>query len=73
MVADTDVDLKENELGVSFPPLVVELPPVHFVTENCTVVTSQTSSTALVPCVVHNIGDGMVSRERHTFRNVVND
>ncbi|KAJ8925582.1 hypothetical protein NQ315_009422 [Exocentrus adspersus] len=48
-----------NELGASFPPL--ESPPVHFATENNTIVTSQTGSTALVPCVINNIGDGMVS------------
>ncbi|XP_022920013.1 limbic system-associated membrane protein isoform X2 [Onthophagus taurus] len=54
---DTVDDL--NELAASFPTL--ENPPVHFATENCTVVTAQTGSTALVPCVVNNIGDGMVS------------
>ncbi|XP_076260156.1 cell adhesion molecule DSCAML1-like [Rhynchophorus ferrugineus] len=59
-----DVDLADggdnlNELGVSFPPL--EGPPVHFATENNTVVTAQTGSTALVPCVINNIGDGTVS------------
>lgn len=69
MIADADADVKENELGVSFPPLVVELPPVHFVTENSTVVTSQTGSTALVPCVVNNIGDGMVSRQLLAMNN----
>lgn len=59
---DGDGDLVDdlNELGVSFPPFE-EIPPVHFATENSTVVTSQTGSTALVPCVVNNIGDGMVS------------
>lgn len=35
--------------------------PAYFATENSTVVTAQTGSTALVPCVVKNIGDGMVS------------
>ncbi|CAH1365549.1 limbic system-associated membrane protein-like [Tenebrio molitor] len=58
---DPEVDLGDelNELGASFSP--VESPPVHFATENSTVVTSQTGSTALIPCVVNNIGDGMVS------------
>ncbi|XP_050305432.1 zwei Ig domain protein zig-8-like isoform X2 [Anthonomus grandis grandis] len=59
-----DLDLTDmgdilNELGASFPPL--ESPPVHFATENNTVVTAQTGSTALVPCVINNIGDGTVS------------
>ncbi|KAF4525042.1 hypothetical protein B566_EDAN001956 [Ephemera danica] len=36
-------------------------PPVYFATENSTVVTAQTGSTALVPCIVKNIGDGMVT------------
>ncbi|XP_056643114.1 zwei Ig domain protein zig-8-like [Diorhabda carinulata] len=55
-----EIDLNEfNELSASFPPL--ENPPVHFVTENNTIVTSQTGSTALVPCIINNIGDGMVS------------
>ncbi|XP_030760117.1 lachesin-like isoform X2 [Sitophilus oryzae] len=48
-----------NELGASFPPL--ESPPVHFATENNTVITSQTGSTALIPCIINNIGDGTVS------------
>ncbi|GJQ82589.1 hypothetical protein Trydic_g19614 [Trypoxylus dichotomus] len=50
----------QNDLTASFSPLE-EHAPVHFATENSTVVTSQTGSTALVPCVVNNIGDGMVS------------
>ncbi|XP_066139234.1 limbic system-associated membrane protein-like isoform X1 [Euwallacea fornicatus] len=59
-----DLDLADsvdvlNELGASFPPL--ESPPVHFATENNTVVTAQTGSTALVPCVINNIGDGTVT------------
>lgn len=59
-VADAEADQSEelNEIEASFPPL--ESPPVHFVTENSTVVTSQTGTTAHVPCVVNNIGDGMV-------------
>ncbi|CAH1127757.1 unnamed protein product [Ceutorhynchus assimilis] len=63
-VDSVDLDLADggdvlNELGASFPPL--ESPPVHFDTENNTVVTAQTGSTALVPCVINNIGDGTVS------------
>ncbi|XP_060522225.1 cell adhesion molecule DSCAML1-like isoform X1 [Cylas formicarius] len=57
-----DLDLGDesdnlNELGVSFSPL--ESPPVHFATENNSVVMAQTGSTALIPCVINNIGDGM--------------
>lgn len=46
-----------NELGGTFPPHF----PVSFGTENSSVVTAQTGSTALIPCVVQNIGDGLVS------------
>ncbi|KAG5892610.1 hypothetical protein JTB14_019699 [Gonioctena quinquepunctata] len=64
LISDLELDLGDdgnelNELGASFPPL--ESPPVHFTTDNNTLVTSQTGSTALVPCVINNIGDGMVS------------
>lgn len=34
---------------------------LHFGTDNNTIVTSQTGSMALLPCIVNNIGDGMVS------------
>ncbi|XP_045488157.1 uncharacterized protein LOC111001284 [Pieris rapae] len=53
-----------NELTVSFPPLedlYTSTLEKHFATENNTVVTSQTGSTALLPCVIRNIGDGIVS------------
>lgn len=33
---------------------------MYFGTENYTVITSQIGSTALVPCSVHHIGEGMV-------------
>ncbi|XP_039276918.1 zwei Ig domain protein zig-8-like [Nilaparvata lugens] len=46
-----------NELEASFPPA---LPP-QFATENSTLITAQTGSTALIPCLVHGIGDGVVS------------
>ncbi|CAH2230317.1 jg2042 [Pararge aegeria aegeria] len=54
---------EQNELTVSFPPLddIFGTPEKHFGTENNTVVTSQTGSTALLPCVIRNIGDGIVS------------
>ncbi|CAG9792318.1 unnamed protein product [Diatraea saccharalis] len=53
----------QNELTVSFPPLddlYSNTPEKHFSTENNTVVTSQTGSTALLPCVIRNIGDGII-------------
>ncbi|CAB3240474.1 unnamed protein product [Arctia plantaginis] len=53
---------EHNELTVSFPPLedlYSNTPEKHFGTENNTVVTSQTGSTALLPCVIRNIGDGI--------------
>jgi hypothetical protein len=34
--------------------------PVHFATENSSSITAQTGSMALIPCVVNNIGDGVV-------------
>uniref|UniRef100_A0A1A9VX27 Ig-like domain-containing protein n=1 Tax=Glossina austeni TaxID=7395 RepID=A0A1A9VX27_GLOAU len=35
--------------------------PMHFGTENSTVVTTQIGATAHIPCTVHHIGDGVVS------------
>nr|ACT09397.1 IP04217p [Drosophila melanogaster] len=35
--------------------------PMHFGTENSTVVTTQIGATAHVPCTVHHIGEGVVS------------
>ncbi|XP_025837624.1 lachesin-like, partial [Agrilus planipennis] len=49
-----------NDLGVTFPS-PEEIKPVEFVTANSTIITSQTGSKALLPCVISNIGDGMVS------------
>ncbi|XP_043496227.1 cell wall protein DAN4-like isoform X2 [Polistes fuscatus] len=45
-------------------PLDVELHPtlpMTFATENSTTISAQSGSTALLPCVVHNLGDGVVS------------
>ncbi|KOB75287.1 putative Limbic system-associated membrane protein, partial [Operophtera brumata] len=56
------VKSEHNELTVTFPPLediFNSTPEKHFQTENNTVVTSQIGSTALVPCVIRNIGDGI--------------
>uniref|UniRef100_A0A1A9WQG9 Ig-like domain-containing protein n=1 Tax=Glossina brevipalpis TaxID=37001 RepID=A0A1A9WQG9_9MUSC len=35
--------------------------PMHFGTENSTVLTTQIGATAHIPCTVHHIGDGVVS------------
>lgn len=56
-----------NEIGATFPPTV----PVSFGTTNSTVITAQTGTTALIPCVVLNIGDGMVSVGNKTRHAVV--
>ncbi|KOC66403.1 Limbic system-associated membrane protein [Habropoda laboriosa] len=54
-----------NSLEASIKPLDIDLPPptlpMSFGTENSTVISAQSGSTALLPCVVHNLGDGMVS------------
>ncbi|KPJ03934.1 PREDICTED: uncharacterized protein LOC106118507 [Papilio xuthus] len=58
------IKAEQNELTVTFPPLdefYGNAPEKHFGTENNTIVTSQTGSTALLPCVIRNIGDGIVS------------
>ena len=49
-----------NELSATFAPQ-----PVHFATENSSSITAQTGSMALIPCVVNNIGDGVVSPPAH--------
>ncbi|XP_049964587.1 zwei Ig domain protein zig-8-like [Schistocerca serialis cubense] len=49
--------------GADWPLDASDVPPpaVRFVTDNSSIVTAQTGSTALIPCVVSNLGDGMVS------------
>ncbi|KAG7188868.1 hypothetical protein KM043_008474 [Ampulex compressa] len=45
-------------------PLDIDLPPtlpMTFGTDNSTVVSAQSGSTALLPCVVRNLGEGVVS------------
>lgn len=39
--------------------------PMYFGTENSTVVTTQIGATAHVPCTVHHIGEGVVSKHTH--------
>lgn len=52
------------DAGITGKPLDIDLPPtlpMNFATENSTMILAQSSSTALLPCVVHNLGDGVVS------------
>ncbi|XP_077287796.1 uncharacterized protein LOC143912392 [Arctopsyche grandis] len=44
---------------------------MYFGTENNTVITSQTGSTAHLPCIVHNVGDGVVSWIRRKDRHLI--
>ncbi|XP_014214704.1 uncharacterized protein LOC106643904 [Copidosoma floridanum] len=53
-----------NTLDRTLKPLDVDLPPtlpMSFGTHNSTVIRSQSGSTAHLPCVVHNIGEGVVT------------
>lgn len=55
--------VNHNALDETHKPLDVDLPPtlpMSFGTENSTVIRAQSGSTAHLPCVVHNIGEGMV-------------
>lgn len=58
------VDINVNSLdGTTGKPLDVDLPPtlpMTFGTDNSTSVSAQSGSTALMPCVVHNLGEGTV-------------
>ncbi|XP_076678771.1 uncharacterized protein LOC143374499 [Andrena cerasifolii] len=52
------------DASITGKPLDIDLPPtlpMTFGTGNSTVISAQSGSTALLPCVVHNLGDGMVS------------
>ncbi|XP_051175178.1 zwei Ig domain protein zig-8-like isoform X1 [Leptopilina boulardi] len=58
------VGMNANSLDRTLKPLDVDLAPtlpMTFGTENSTVISSQSGSTALLPCVVHNIGEGVVN------------
>lgn len=69
MVTAEIAGVRSNSLDVvttafGEPPFDVELPsnvPMSFGTDNSTVISAQSQSTALLPCVVHNLGDGVVS------------
>ncbi|KAI4475605.1 hypothetical protein M0804_014201 [Polistes exclamans] len=52
-------------------PLDVELHPtlpMNFATENSTTISAQSGSTALLPCVVHNLGDGVIEMTSSSSR-----
>ncbi|XP_076635737.1 lachesin [Colletes latitarsis] len=52
------------DAGITGKPLDIDLPqtiPMTFGTENSTMISAQSGSTAMLPCVVHNLGDGVVS------------
>ncbi|OXU29320.1 hypothetical protein TSAR_011390 [Trichomalopsis sarcophagae] len=56
------LSLNSNTLDRTAKPVDVTLPPtlpMTFGTENSTVIHAQSGSTAHLPCVVHNIGEGM--------------
>ncbi|XP_034178137.1 hemicentin-1 [Osmia lignaria lignaria] len=60
------VAVNENSLetGITGKSLDIDLPPtlpMSFGTENSTMISAQSGSIALLPCVVHNLGDGVVS------------
>jgi hypothetical protein len=59
-VVRTESPAEWNELSATFAPQ-----PVHFATENSSSITAQTGSMALIPCVVNNIGDGVVRPPSH--------
>jgi hypothetical protein len=59
-VIGTESPAEWNELSATFAPQ-----PVHFATENSSSITAQTGSMALIPCVVNNIGDGVVKPPFH--------
>ncbi|KAJ8683882.1 hypothetical protein QAD02_019674 [Eretmocerus hayati] len=57
-------DFDSNTLDRTMKPLDVNLPPtlpMNFGTDNSTLVRAQIGSTAHLPCVVHNIGEGVVT------------
>lgn len=64
-IVDVNINVNINSLdGTTGRPLDVDLPPtlpMTFGTENTTSISAQSGSTALMPCVVHNLGEGTVS------------
>lgn len=43
--------------------------PMYFGTDNSTVITTQIGANAHLPCTIHHIGEGVVSRRTHTHTN----
>lgn len=41
--------------------------PLRFGTNNNTEITAQIGSTAHLPCIIHNLGEGVVSKEKEHF------
>ncbi|KAF7399605.1 hypothetical protein HZH68_008197 [Vespula germanica] len=51
-------------------PLDIQLPPtlpMTFATKNSSTISAQSGSTALLPCVVHNLGDGVSTLESSLY------
>lgn len=76
-IVDVNINVNINSLdGTTERPLDVDLPPtlpMTFGTENSTSVSAQSGSTALMPCVVHNLGEGTVSLNyQNTFNLLIN-
>ncbi|XP_057329311.1 uncharacterized protein LOC130670119 [Microplitis mediator] len=70
--ATVTAEMLQQRLGVnsidksptSKPISDIDLPPtlpMIFGTENSTIIYAQSGSTALLPCIIHNLGDGTVS------------
>lgn len=59
---DSDAALNRIDGGVA-----ADFSHMYFGTDNSTVVTSQTGSTAHLPCIVNNVGDGVVSTYLFTY------
>lgn len=72
-IVDVNINVNINSLdGTTGRPLDVDLPPtlpMTFGTENSTSISAQSGSTALMPCVVHNLGEGTV---RLNYQNTFN-
>ncbi|XP_046747154.1 zwei Ig domain protein zig-8-like [Diprion similis] len=59
---ETDNVAKTGQESAGESPAIVEndlVAPMSFGTDNSTVIVAQTGSTALIPCIVKNIGDSM--------------
>lgn len=71
---DSDANLDHNSLDELYKE------PMYFGTENSTTITTQIGASAHLPCIIHHIGEGVVStkyiqnmliyRISHTFLNI---